>query len=209
MLDSYQVTKVAITGGISCGKSSVCGFFKELGAYVVSADEIVHTLLSPNTSLGQEVIRLIGPKIVVNYQIDRSQIAKKVFNHPKLLRSLERLLHPAVRTEVEKLYQHVNEVKLAPLFIVEIPLLFETGDNSFFDYTVAIIADPSICRQRFQLATGYGKEEYDKRMAQQLPTLEKARRADYIIFNNGNLVEMKNTVNDLFNKLIYKHQLGV
>ena len=54
--------KVAITGGLSCGKSSVCRIFKELGAYVVSADKIVHQLLSPDTNLGQKVIKLIGPK---------------------------------------------------------------------------------------------------------------------------------------------------
>ena len=201
MLNSNQLTKVAITGGLSSGKSSACRFFKELGAYVVSADEIVHTLLSPNTNLGQDVINLLGPEIIIDYQIDRSQIAKKVFEHPDLLHSLERLPHPAVYKEVEKLYHHANELKLAPLFIAEIPLLFETGNTSFFDYTIAVLADPTLCQQRFQAATGYGKEEFDKRMARQLSPEEKARRADYVIFNNGNMEAMKNTVQELFKTL--------
>lgn len=202
MLNSEQLIKVAITGGLSSGKSSACRFFKELGAYVVSADEIVHTLLSPNTNLGQEIINLLGPEIVIDYQIDRSQIAKKVFENPKLLHSLEGLLHPAVYNEVEKLYHHVNECKLASLFIAEIPLLFETENTSFFDYTIAVIADSVLCQKRFQAVTGYEKKEYDKRMARQLPPEEKARRADYVIVNNGNMTEMKNAVQEIYKKLL-------
>ena len=56
-----KLKKVAVTGGLSCGKSSVCRIFKELGAYVVSADKIVHQLLSPDANLGQKIVQLIGP----------------------------------------------------------------------------------------------------------------------------------------------------
>lgn len=108
--------KVAITGGLSCGKSSVCRFFKELGAHVVSADEIVHQLLSPTQRLGQQVIALIGGDIVVNGKIDRSIIAKKVFDNKRLLHSLEELIHPVVLNEIEKQYQQVSNQGKAPLF---------------------------------------------------------------------------------------------
>ena len=77
-----RLRKVAVTGGLSCGKSSVCRIFKELGAYVVSADEIVHRLLSTKTNLGQQVISLLGKEIITNGKINRSTIAKKVFNDP-------------------------------------------------------------------------------------------------------------------------------
>src|SRR5262245_55950333 len=97
--------KVAVTGGLSCGKSSVCRIFKELGAYVVSADDIVHQLLTPQTKPGQQVIELMGSDIVVDQHIDRSKIAKKVFGNLKLLKSLEQILHPAVRHEIDKKYQ--------------------------------------------------------------------------------------------------------
>lgn len=197
-----NLTKIAVTGGLACGKSSACRFFKELGAYVVSADEIVHQQLSPTTSLGQKVIQLIGPDIVVNNQIDRSQIAKKVFNQPELLKALEALIHPAVRKEMEKHYQQVKASHSAPLFVAEIPLLYETGGESFFDYTVVVVAEKDLCQQRFQQATGYEKEEFDKRMARQLSTSEKARRADFIIVNNGTLEQMKESVSNIFHTLI-------
>lgn len=195
------VFKLAVTGGLACGKSAVCTIFKELGAYIVSADEIVHKILSPNTKLGQKVIQLIGSDIVVNNAIDRAKIAARVFNQRKLLQSLEELLHPAVREEIERQYQEINQLQQTSLFVAEIPLLFETGAEHFFDATVAVIADGSICQHRFIMANSSTLEEYDKRTARQLSLEEKKRRADYIIYNNGSLEELRNSVKKLFNQL--------
>lgn len=199
-----KLNKVAVTGGLSCGKSSACRFFKELGAYVVSADEIVHRLLnlSYNANLGQKIISLLGPDIVIDHQINRSQIAKKVFNHPELLQALENLLHPAVREEMEKLYQVVKKDRLAPLFVAEIPLLYETGAERFFDYTIVVQADESACKERFQKLTGYENAEYERRMARQMQTSEKARRADYVINNNGTLDDMRDAVGTIYKQLL-------
>jgi len=133
--------KGAVTGGLSCGKSTVCRILKELGAYVMSADEIVHKLLSPKTDIGQKVVNLIGAEILIDGQIDRSVIAKKVFNQPHLLQSLENLLHPAVQEEIETESAYVESNQLASVFIAEIPLLFETGGERFFDFTIAVVAD--------------------------------------------------------------------
>lgn len=196
-----MLRKVAITGGLSCGKSSACRFFKTLGAYVVSADEIVHRLLSPQTPLGQQIIDLLGADILVNGKIDRSIIAKKVFNDQPLLKSLQNLVHPAVEKEIDKQYQKAKKEEIFPLFVVEIPLLFETAAEKGYDYTIAIQADPEQCRRRFKAATGYGDEEYSKRMANQLSSTEKAKRADYIIDNNGSSEDLYQTVVNLYNKL--------
>ena len=107
----------------------------------MSADEIVHKLLSPKTDIGQKVVNLIGAEILIDGQIDRSVIAKKVFNQPHLLQSLENLLHPAVQEEIETESAYVESNQLASVFIAEIPLLFETGGERFFDFTIAVVAD--------------------------------------------------------------------
>lgn len=193
--------KIAVTGGISCGKSSVCHFLKEFGAYVVSSDEIVHQLLSPNTTLGQQIISLIGSDVVVNQQIDRSQIAKKVFSQSQLLYLLEQLLHPRVKEEIEKRYIEVCQKHSTPLFVVEIPLLFEIGAENFFDDTIAVFAEQKICQQRFMQKTGYSQEEYTQRAKRQLSPEEKARRANYVIINNGSLPELQMAVAKLFNSI--------
>jgi len=195
-----RLRKVAVTGGLSCGKSSVCRFFKELGSYVVSADEIVHQLLSSDTQISQQVIHLLGNDIIINGKLERGIIANKVFNHPKLLLSLENILHPAVFSEIEKQYQQVKVKQHIPLFIAEIPLLFEVNGQSNFDVTIDVWSDPEACRHRF-IAMGHTSQEYDKRMSRQLPAEEKAKRADIIINNTGTLENLKDSVVSLFEDL--------
>ncbi len=193
--------KVAVTGGLSCGKSSVCRIFKELGAYVVSADEIVHHLLTPETRPGQQVIELIGSDIVVDHHIDRSKIAQKVFGNPNLLKSLEQILHPAVRNEIDKQYQYALQQGQATLFVVEIPLLFEAFSEGYSE-TIAVIAERESCIRRFRQSSGYGREEYEKRMARQFSPEEKARRATYVIPNDGSMEDLRQAVVEINNKLI-------
>jgi dephospho-CoA kinase len=195
-----MMRKIAVTGGLSCGKSSVCQLFKELGAYVVSADEVVHRLLTPTTDVGKKVIALFGPEILVEGQIDRQKIAKRVFRQPPLLHSLEQLLHPAVREDIESQYQLVCNNPAFSLFVVEIPLLFETGAEIFYDATVAVVADPERCMQRFE-QQGHSRDEYKQRMARQLDPKEKAVKADYLIINEGSLDEMKKAVIKIYEKL--------
>lgn len=195
------LSKVAVTGGLACGKSSVCRIFKELGAYVVSADEIVHQLLSPDTPVGQKVIDLLGADVVNNRQIDRSKIAKKVFNQPALLQALENILHPSVREEVERQYQLIKTHSSFPLFVAEIPLLFESSHLGQFHYTIAVIADAEVCQQRFINSTGYDAEEFIKRMNRQLPNDEKAKRADFVIVNDGSVEALKDQVKEIYFKI--------
>ncbi len=196
-----MLKKIAVTGGLACGKSSVCRFFQDLGAYVVSADDIVHQLLSKQTLVGRQVIELLGDDIIVNGQIDRAIIAKKVFSNPLLLRSLEKIVHPSVLDEIEKSYQQVKIQGKTQLFIAEIPLLFEIGAESFFDAVITVAADLQSCIKRFTAVTGLSAIEYNERMALQLPTEEKARKADYIIENIGSIKDMQNEVTKLYHKL--------
>ncbi len=198
-----KLKKVAVTGGLSCGKSSVCRILKELGAYVVSADKIVHQLLSSDTNLGQEVVKLLGSDILVNQQLDRVRIAQIVFKDLNLLQALEKLLHPAVYRELDQDYQRQKSLtNPPPLFVAEIPLLFESGGKKDYDVVIAVLADPEICYQRFELATGYDQKEFNQRMARQLSLHDKARQADYVIMNNGTLADLQQITKQIYQKLI-------
>jgi dephospho-CoA kinase len=188
-----RLKKIAITGTVSSGKSEVCKILKsQSGTKVVSTDEIVHRLLSQDTNLIEQVIELLGQDVVEGHQLNRSLIAKKVFSHPERLKSLEALIHPKVFEEVEK------EAKLAEkrgisLFIVEVPLLFEGDFASYFDKTVAVIADVDIRRDRF-----FDKSSFDSRNRSQLTDEQKANLADCVIENNGTLEQLKFQVLSLF-----------
>lgn len=193
--------KVAITGGLSSGKSSVCKILKEKGACVVSADDIVHQLLDPKTSTGQKIVQLLGPEIVDGLQFDRKKIAKLVFENKENLGALESILHPAVLKEIEEKFNQVKDQKKFNLFVAEIPLLYEIEKQHLFDLTVAVTADPKIAKKRFQEKTGHFAEEFDRRMTHQIPPEEKSAKADYTISNNGTLAELEKQVNILYENL--------
>lgn len=194
---------VAITGGLSCGKSSVCYFLEKLGAYVVSSDTIVHQLLSADTSLAQEVIKLLGKKIVVDQKINRSLVAQTVFENPKQLKQLEKLLHPAVYREIDGQYKLQKKKELqTKLFVAEIPLLFESEYQSFFETIVVVVADEKLAMKRFKQKTGLSVDHYYKRTARQIPIQEKMKRADEIIHNNEDLSHLKAKTFTLYHKLM-------
>ena len=193
--------KVAITGGLSSGKSSVCEILKRKGAYVISADDIVHQLLDPQNEIGQKIVNLLGDDSVRGTQFDRTLIAKKVFNNAEILKSLEKILHPAVLEEVEKHYNQIRNQKKFTLFVAEIPLLYEIESEYLFDTVVTVFTDPEIAKKRFQKKTNHSIQEFEKRMTHQLPPAEKSAKADFTIHNNGDLAELEKQVETLYQNI--------
>ncbi|MDN3507193.1 MAG: dephospho-CoA kinase [Simkaniaceae bacterium] len=191
--------KIAITGGLSCGKSAVCQILQKLGAYVVSADVIVHQLFSPSSTLFQPLIALLGEDVIQTGRIEPRLVASKVFSNQETLKALEALIHPAVLEEIE------NQAKQAPanttLFVAEIPLLYEIEKDHLFDTVVAVVSDEKLAKKRFQEKTNHSMEEFEKRMTHQLPPSEKSARADYTILNNGTLKDLEMEVKNLHQQI--------
>lgn len=193
-----KLRKAAITGGLACGKSSVCQIFKQLGAYVVSADEVVHQNLSQNKKLIREVEDLLGPDILSGGSIDRKVVADKVFHRPELLKELEKLIHPVVEKEIEDQFQKLQKEGKTGLIIAEIPVLFESGlPLSFFDTIIVVTAPDSLCRERFKGTDG----DYERRKALQIPLEEKVKQADYVIVNDKDRKHLSEQVTELYQTL--------
>lgn len=188
-----KLKKIAVTGTLGAGKTTVCQIFEELGAYYVSTDMIVHQLLSPTTKTGQKVIALLGNEIVVEGRIDRDKIAKCVFNNADLLDQLEYVIHPQVLKELEKEYLKISKTQ-APLFVAEVPLLFESGFDKFFDATIAVVSDQGRENKKIMMTK--------ERKARMLPKQVLINRCDYVLENNGSIDELKQHVQNLFNQLI-------
>lgn len=194
--------RVAVTGGLSCGKSSVCRFFQELGAQVVSADTIVHRFLSLEHPLGRRLAELLGTEVVRGGIIDRAAMAAKVFDNRPLLQQVEEILHPAVYDAIESASRDAEQGPNPPLlFVAEVPLLFESDGARHFDVTVVVTCEEALCRRRFEASTSYGGGEYDRRMARQLSPRDKAAKADYVIANDGDISRLRNGVEALFHLL--------
>lgn len=191
------LAKVAVTGGIASGKSTVTSFFQKFGAYVVSADQIVHQLLSSNTALVKQVISLLGEQILHNGCIDRKKIADAVFSSPELLQKLQALIHPLVASEIKRQWEEARQ-KQYPLFVAEVPLLFESGQDKWYDATIAVICPEAICSGRFA--------GYKERAAQQYTQAEKAKKADFIIENMGSLEELEAKVASLYTLLLSRRK---
>ncbi len=181
-----SLRKIAVTGGFATGKSTVCRFLKESGAYVADADEIVRQLLTKENNTGQQVIKLLGTEVLTNNQIDRKKISNIVFSNPSKLKKLEQILHPAVRHEINRLFETVKNNAAYRFFVAEVSLLFEARMEDEFDAVVVVTADDSIARERSS-----NVEEFDRRSRFQLPLAAKEAKATYVIKNQGNLNALK------------------
>lgn len=192
-----ELRKVAVTGGLSSGKSTVCRILQQLGATVVSADEIVHKLLNQDNSLQLEIVRLLGPEVIEKGIISRKAIADKAFQDQSKLNQLEHLLHPRVRKELINAYEMEKQQGSSPIFVAEVPLLFEAGMEDWFDVTVVVAADPQLQKTRF---TGT-KEDFERRSERQMKPEDKIKKANFVLLNNGSIQELENSVKTLFTRL--------
>ena len=175
---------VAITGGIGAGKSEALAAFARHGAATVSSDQIVHHLLK-QPEVRDRVIGRMGYGIVDDRgEIDRGALGMVVFNDPKALVWLEKLLHPLVAAEYLEWRDQLGRLENPPrLCVTEVPLLYESGGEKRFDKVVVITAPTKLRRSRSLVAT----EERESRL---LPDAKKVKRADYSFKNTGSLEEL-------------------
>jgi len=183
---------VAVTGSFASGKSTFVNFLGELGAETVSADGIVHDLLAADEQTISLVTERFGREVLKERGVDRRALGRKVFGDPEALRDLEEILHPLVRRETDRRIAASG----ADLFVAEIPLLFEGGDSSTYDYTVAVVVPEE---RRLAWAAQRGVDEAALRAieARQLPQEEKARRADAVVQNDGDLDRLRRQAEEL------------
>ena len=188
---------IGLTGTFGSGKSSVLRLFRKEGAFTISADQIVHSLLRRKTV--KEMVRTIfGPAVLKKGQVNRPTLAKIVFTDKEKRRKLEKLLHPMVR---EKILNHARKFsRQKKSVVVEVPLLFESGFRKPFDYIVCVSAKPEVIRIRMQ-KKGITAAEVEKRSSSQWNISEKEKRSDAIIENNESRAKTEQQVSALMYKL--------
>ena len=183
--------RIALTGGIACGKSLVARYLNELGVETIDADDIVHDLI-PDPA-------------------ERRRIAAEVFSDPVKRRALEAKLHPVVKERIEAFLSQgkglstldsrlsqdssqsvpIREIRGSKIRLAIIPLLFEVHWNENFDIICAVVSERETQISRMMTTRGYTREQAEARLAAQMPVEEKAAKSNYVINNNGTAEELK------------------
>jgi dephospho-CoA kinase len=185
--------RIALTGSIGMGKSTVAGMFRAAGIPVFDADAVVRRLQAEHS----DVIAAIGERFegtVKEEVLDRDALAAQVLGRPEELAALEAIMHPAVHAERARfLLAHQDK----PALVFDIPLLFETHGEDAFDKVIVVSAPPEAQRERVLARPGMTHDKLTAILTRQMPDAEKRARADFVIDTGGDLSTTEKQVRDI------------
>jgi dephospho-CoA kinase len=185
--------RIALTGSIGMGKSTVAKMFEREGVPVFDADAVVRQLQGPGGGLVEKIGELF-PGCVRCGTLDRDCLAEIVLSDREKLVLLEGIVHPAVRDARETfIARHPN----SPALVFEIPLLFETGGENEFDKVVVVSAPPAVQLARVLERPGMGVEKLQSILERQMSDQEKRARADFVIDTGADLSTTESQVRDI------------
>ena len=190
-----------LTGGIGSGKSEVARRLRERGLPVVNADQLARLAVVPGSAGLARVVTAFGSEVLTRSgELDRAQLAQRVFSDRSARRTLDAIVHPIVR---ELAATHFAELAQQgePLACYEVPLLYEVGLDTTYTPVVVVSAPAALLRRRLATRDGLTAAQIDARIAAQMPLEEKVRRADYVIENDGSLAELQERGDAVFDAL--------
>ncbi len=190
---------LGLTGSIGMGKSTTAQIFREAGCPVFDADAAVHDLYSKG---GEAValIRAVFPDAIKNDAIDRKVLGAHMRKDPLNLKVLESFIHPMVGKKRQAFFDQAISDN-ADIVVMDVPLLFETGGDSYVDKIIVVTAPASVQRERVLARPGMTEALFQALLARQMPDAEKRKRADFLIFSDKGLDAARKQVQDILDKL--------
>jgi len=188
---------LGLTGSIGMGKTTAAATFKNLGVPVHDADAAVHELMNPDGGAVSTVAAAF-PDTEKDGGIDRKKLGAIVFHDPSALKKLEAILHPMVGRR-KKSFLAAMARRRKSVVVLDVPLLFETGGESYCDGAVVVSAPPFIQAARVLARPGMTRETFERILAQQTPDAEKRRRADFIVETGLGRYESLRTIRKILN----------
>ena len=201
-----KIKIVGLTGGIGSGKTTVVKLLESKGYSVYYSDIRAKEIVNNNAFLKTRIIQLLGDKAYdQDGKYNRKWVAQKVFNNEKLLLELNKIIHPAVKSDFEF---WVREQK-GDFIFKETALLFELNLDKNCFKTILVTADESLRIKRAMERDGKTYQEIENIIQKQIPEKEKRKRADLIIENNTDLENLGKEVERMLLELnkINKHEI--
>jgi dephospho-CoA kinase len=184
---------LGLTGSIGMGKSTTAKLFAEAGVPVYDADATVHLVYEGEAA---PAIEAAFPGSTVNGKVDRNRLSAQVVHDPAAIKRLEAIVHPMLRAYHQKFLSEAEQSG-APVAVVDVPLLFETGGEKRVDAVVVVTTSPEIQRQRILARDNMNDEKLDAILSRQLPDAEKRKRADFIVDTSHGLDPVRARIRDI------------
>jgi dephospho-CoA kinase len=187
---------LGLTGSIGMGKSTTAKLFAEAGAPVYDADAAVHSIYEGEAA---PVIEAAFPGTTVDGKVDRNRLSARVVHDPAAMKQLEQIVHPMLGASRQQFLRQAEQSG-APVAVVDVPLLFETGGDKRVDAVVVVTTTPEIQRQRILLRDNMTHEKLDAILARQLPDAEKRKRADFVVDTSHGLDPVRARIRDILDQ---------
>jgi dephospho-CoA kinase len=189
---------LGLTGSIGMGKSTTAKLFAEAGVPVYDADATVHKIYQGEAA---PAIEAAFPGTTVDGKVDRARLSAKVVHDPAAIRQLEQIVHPMLKTYHQKFLDDA-ERSGAPVAVVDVPLLFETGSEKRVDAVVVVTTSPENQRTRILARGTMTKEALDAILARQMPDPEKRKRADFVVDTSHGLDPVRARIRDILDQAV-------
>ena len=198
-----RVLSVGVTGGIACGRTTVCSMLARLGACVVDMDLVAHQLVAP----GGAAVALVAGAFGDGYLdtaggIDRKALGGLVFHDPAARAILEEILHPLILEQTEAVIGEFAAARGRGIAVTDAALLVETGGYRRYHRLVVVACEPGLQLRRLMARDGLDESEARARIAAQLPLADKKLLADYVIDTSGTLAETESRTHEVYALLL-------
>ena len=189
---------LGLTGSIGMGKSTTAKLFAEAGVPVYDADAAVHKIYEGEAA---PAIEAAFPGTTVDGKVDRARLSAKVVHDPAAMKQLEQIVHPMLGASRKKFFEDA-EAAGAPVVVLDIPLLYETGGEKRVDAVVVVTTTPELQRERVLARGTMDQAKLDSILARQLPDAEKRERADFIVDTSDGLDPVRARIKDILAEVV-------
>jgi dephospho-CoA kinase len=184
---------LGLTGSIGMGKSTTAKLFAEAGVPVYDADATVHKLYEGEAA---PAIEAAFPSTTSDGKVDRARLSARVVNDPAAMKQLEQIVHPMLGASRQKFFTDA-EAAGAPVVVVDVPLLFETGGETRVDAVVVVTASAELQRERVLARGTMDQDKLNSILARQMPDAEKRKRADFVVDTSNGLDAVRAQIKDI------------